>query len=264
MIDDMVIGQLAARTGVSVRNTSHDAEGAAYRALVVGVDRAGDGDRQRRRGRRDRACWQAVQDLVAHVGQRAQADRRGGFTVAGLRCRAGAACNLGGLERWGWIRLGDGPGRRRGYGTSRGLLARGGRPSDQSWLLRPPAVPGDARHGGAALAGPLRSAAGRPPFEISLARGSGTLPWSLPEVHPSDGFATHATGGEHTPQDAPLVVLLGQRLTERTIGQESRGTGHCRWRPTCCACSTRTRSPFGTCRPARVCPKGPSPSPSAT
>ena len=45
-----------------------------------------------------------------------------GITVDELRSRAGAACNIGGLERWGWISVGDVGGRRRdGYGSHRGV-----------------------------------------------------------------------------------------------------------------------------------------------
>jgi hypothetical protein len=42
-----------------------------------------------------------------------------GITVGELRARARAACNIGGLERWGWISVGDTGGRRRdGYGAT--------------------------------------------------------------------------------------------------------------------------------------------------
>lgn len=148
----------------------------------------------------------------------------GGVTVAELRSRAGAACNLGGLERWGWISVGDGPGRRAGYGTRSSLrgdtviaLTRAGRYARRLFSEKAGMVEQRWRDRfGAQLVDTLRDL---------LARGSETLPWSPPEVHSSDGFVTHATGGEQTsPQDAPLVVLLGQRLTERTIGQESRST----------------------------------------
>jgi hypothetical protein len=146
-----------------------------------------------------------------------------GVTVAELRRRAGAACNLAGLERWGWISVGDGSGRRAGHGASRGLR--------NDTVIRPTSAGRYARRlfpemvgqverrwrdrFGAQLVDTLRD---------QLALGSGTLPWSLPEVHSSDGFVTHATAGEHTPHDAPLVVLLGQRLTAQTIGHESRST----------------------------------------
>lgn len=145
----------------------------------------------------------------------------GGVTVAQLRSRAGAACNLGGLERWGWISVGDGPGRRAGYGTrsgSRGdtviALTRAGRYARRLFREKVGMVEQRWRDRfGAQLVDTPRDL---------LARGSETLPWSPPEVHPSDGFVTHVTSGEHTPQDVPPVVLLGQRRTERTIGQESR------------------------------------------
>jgi hypothetical protein len=45
-----------------------------------------------------------------------------GTTVDDLRAAARAACNIGGLERWGWITVGDpGAGRRDGYGSHRGV-----------------------------------------------------------------------------------------------------------------------------------------------
>ena len=45
-----------------------------------------------------------------------------GISAGELRVRARAACNIGGLERWGWITVGDpGGGRRDGYGSHRGV-----------------------------------------------------------------------------------------------------------------------------------------------
>jgi hypothetical protein len=45
-----------------------------------------------------------------------------GVTIDVLRGRAKAACNIGGLERWGWISVGDGGDKRRdGFGTHRGV-----------------------------------------------------------------------------------------------------------------------------------------------
>src|SRR5215469_14987928 len=47
-----------------------------------------------------------------------------GIRVGELRARARAACNIGGLERWGWITVGDaGGGRRAGYGSGRGVTS---------------------------------------------------------------------------------------------------------------------------------------------
>ncbi len=57
------------------------------------------------------------------------------------------------------------------------------------------------------------------------------MPWSPPEVHPSDGFYTHVVHSDASASDAdmnafegsrPLVALLGQTLTELTIDYESR------------------------------------------
>jgi hypothetical protein len=142
-------------------------------------------------------------------------------TVAELRCRAGAACNLAGLERWGWISVVDGPGRRGGHGTSRGLR--------NDTVIRPSSAGRYARRVFPTMIGRVeqrwRDRFGAQPIDTlreQLALGARPLPWSLPEVHPSDGFVTHATAGEHTPQDAPLVVLLGQRLTAQTIAHERR------------------------------------------
>ena len=45
-----------------------------------------------------------------------------GVAVDELRRRARATCNIGGLERWGWIAVGDVTGKRRiGYGSYRGV-----------------------------------------------------------------------------------------------------------------------------------------------
>jgi hypothetical protein len=44
---------------------------------------------------------------------------RDSITVDEMRTRARASCNLGGLERWGWITIDDPNIRRPGYGTHR-------------------------------------------------------------------------------------------------------------------------------------------------
>lgn len=45
-----------------------------------------------------------------------------GITVDSLGREAHATCNLAGLERWGWITVGDDDGvRRPGFGTQRGI-----------------------------------------------------------------------------------------------------------------------------------------------
>ncbi len=45
-----------------------------------------------------------------------------GITAGELRVRARAACNIGGLERWGWITVGDAEGGRRDGGGVTGSL----------------------------------------------------------------------------------------------------------------------------------------------
>jgi hypothetical protein len=184
------------------------------------MDRGGDGDRQPveaagadRVGRLFKISFPMWANALRLVDEE-------GIAVAELRRRAGAACNVGGLERWGWISVGVEPGRRPGYGTSRGLRAdtviaptRAGHYArrlfpesagmvEQRWRDR----------FGAEVVDTLRE---------QLTVGMRALPWSPPEVHPSDGFVTHVTGGEHPPPDAPLVVLLGQRLTQHTVHEES-------------------------------------------
>ncbi|HET9117607.1 MAG TPA: hypothetical protein VFN75_05950 [Pseudonocardiaceae bacterium] len=143
-----------------------------------------------------------------------------GIAVAELHRRAGAACNLGGLERWGWISVGARLGQRSGYGTSRGLRA--------DTVIAPTRAGRYARRLFPEIAGMVeqrwRDRFGAEVFDAlreQLTLEALTLPWSPPEVHPSDGFITHVTAGEHSPQDLPLVVLLGQRLTQRTVEEES-------------------------------------------
>ena len=47
------------------------------------------------------------------------------------------------------------------------------------------------------------------------------MPWSPPEVHPSDGFRTHVVdGGESVDSERPLAALLGQVLTADTLDFE--------------------------------------------
>jgi hypothetical protein len=48
----------------------------------------------------------------------------------------------------------------------------------------------------------------------------GQMPWSPPEVHPSNGFVTATIGGIPESGDRPLVALLGQVLTYLTLEHE--------------------------------------------
>jgi hypothetical protein len=148
-----------------------------------------------------------------------------GITVDELRARARAGCNIGGLERWGWITVGGtGAGRRDGYGSHRGVkgdtVLRPTRAGAYARRLWPRAVADvgqrwEARFGAAAL-GSLRDA---------LAPLAGQMPWAPPEVHASDGFRTHVAGGPAADgpaadRDVPLAGLLGQALTALTLERE--------------------------------------------
>ena len=143
-----------------------------------------------------------------------------GITVDGLRARARAACNIGGLERWGWITVGDvGPGRRAGYGSQRGVRGdtvlrptRAGAYARRLWPLAIADVEQRwrARFGEAAVSS-LREA---------LRPLAGPMPSSPPEVHPSDGFCTQVISGPDAGGDASLAGLLGQALTALTIDHE--------------------------------------------
>src|SRR5580698_7408676 len=143
-----------------------------------------------------------------------------GITVGELQARARARCNIGGLERWGWITVGDaGAGRRDGYGTHRGVRSdtvlrttRAGASARRRWPL---AVAGTEQRWrarfGAGLADSLQQA---------LLPLAGPLPSAPPEVSPADGFRTHVLPGPETEQDASLGALLGQALTALTIEDE--------------------------------------------
>lgn len=143
-----------------------------------------------------------------------------GITVDQLRARARAACNLGGLERWGWISVGDeGPGRRTGYGSHRGIKdgtvlrpTKAGTYARRVW----PRVVSDVerrwreRFGGDVIDS-LREA---------LESAPSPMPWSPPEVHPSDGFRTHIVAGAEDDGERPLAALLGQTLTGLAVEYE--------------------------------------------
>lgn len=148
-----------------------------------------------------------------------------GITVEQLRSAAGAACNIGGMERWGWIRVGEPvSGRRDGYGTQRGIKPdtvlrprQGGSYARHLW----PQVVGETeqawvRRFGGDLIAELRAAL------VPAGNNTGALlPWAPPEVHPSDGFLTH-TFERHDVEEGelPLPVLLAQALVARTLAAE--------------------------------------------
>jgi len=151
-----------------------------------------------------------------------------GVTVDELHARARATGNIPGLERWGWISVGDvGPKRRDGYGSGRGVkggtLLRPTRAGSYARRLWPATVSEVEQRWrvrfGSDVIGSLADA---------LRPRAGAMPWSPPVVHPSDGFFSHiverpASGeqaDEPSRQDLTLAVLMGQALTALTLEQE--------------------------------------------
>jgi hypothetical protein len=145
-----------------------------------------------------------------------------GVTVDELRTRARAACNIGGLERWGWISVGEmGAQRRDGYGSRRGVKGdsvvrptRAGTYARRLWprVLRDVEQRWRTRFGGD-LVDVLREA---------LRPLATSMPWSPPEVAPSNGFYTHVVDGDAINGERPLAALLGQVLTAFTLEHEQK------------------------------------------
>lgn len=149
-----------------------------------------------------------------------------GTALGEARSRARAECNIGGLERWGWITVDDGnvgPGARRdGYGTSRGLRpgtllrpTRAGETARRLWPMAVDTVESRwVQRFGSDVVAALRSA---------LAGLGPSMPWSPPQVGPSNGFRAVVVASEEgaIPGELPLVVLLGQALTALTLRSES-------------------------------------------
>lgn len=144
-----------------------------------------------------------------------------GIAVGELRARARAACNIGGLERWGWISVGDAGGQRRdGYGSHRGVkgdtVVRPTRSGTYARRLWPRVVSGAEERWRTRFGGQVIDALG-----AALLGVVKPMPWSPPEVHPSDGFRTHIVdGGDAADGERPLVALLGQVLTAFTLQHE--------------------------------------------
>jgi hypothetical protein len=145
-----------------------------------------------------------------------------GVTVADARSRARAACNLGGLERWGWITVGPAaPRARPGYGSGRGIEA--------DTELRPTAAGSAARRLWPAVVGRVERAWAERFGADALDALRATLdlepemPWAPPEVHASHGFVSRLVEGPPEP-GGPLVARLGQALTSCTLaGERSLG-----------------------------------------
>jgi hypothetical protein len=143
-----------------------------------------------------------------------------GVTVDELRSLARAACNLGGLERWGWIAVGEVSNKRRdGYGSHRGIKG--------DTILRPTRAGTYARKAWPGIVAGVeerwRTRFGTDVIDAlraALIEVTAPMPWSPPEVHPSDGFRTHVIEGDAAVAEVPFVALLGQVLTAFTLEQE--------------------------------------------
>ena len=58
-------------------------------------------------------------------------------------------------------------------------------------------------------------------LRAALGNNDANMPWSPPEVHPSDGFRTHVVDAPATTEsDVPLVARLGQTLAALTVDYE--------------------------------------------
>ncbi|HZT97664.1 MAG TPA: hypothetical protein VFB34_12590, partial [Chloroflexota bacterium] len=138
------------------------------------------------------------------------------------RSRTCAACNLGGLERWGWISVGDQRGgRREGYGSHRGIKGE--------TVLRPTRAGSHARRLWPAVIDEVerrwRDRFGHGTVEAvrdALERLANHGPWSLPEIHASNGFFTNTTGEGVTDEPRSTAALIGQALTALTLDHEQR------------------------------------------
>jgi hypothetical protein len=143
-----------------------------------------------------------------------------GVTVGELQARAKARCNIGGLERWGWISMGEPGGKRRaGYGTHRGVkvdtVLRPTRAGSYARRLWPGAIATVEERWRARFGDELLLS-----LDEALRPLAGGMPWAPPEVHPSDGFISHVIEGPLVDEEAPLAAHMAQVLTALTLGQE--------------------------------------------
>ena len=186
----------------------------AWIAFAMEADNAVDATDPRHVGARFRISLAMWANALRVIGD-------DGTTLDELRYAARAGANIGGLERWGWISVGDvAAGRREGYGTSRGLrgdtvlrLTRAGAFACELWprVIADVEERWETRFGRDVLAALRRALS-------PLGHG---MPSAPPEVAPSDGFRTHVITAEADDmRERPLGVLLGQALTQLTLEHE--------------------------------------------
>jgi hypothetical protein len=147
-----------------------------------------------------------------------------GITVADLQRRAGAGCNLPGLERWGWITLGDANEPRAGFGSSRGVRAhtvvrptRAGRFARREW---PRVLDTVEQRWNTRFGTPTLDA-----LRARLRESLAVVPWGVPEVAAANGFRTLLVDTDaSTDDDGSLIVLLSRALTDLTVQHERDAT----------------------------------------
>jgi hypothetical protein len=108
----------------------------AWVAFTIEVDNAVEAEGADRTGRLFRISIAMWANGLRCIGE-------DGITVDELRAQARAACNIGGLERWGWITVGDPADQRLRAGleaivSQREVLAEGLRPPGGCWRAAKP------------------------------------------------------------------------------------------------------------------------------
>jgi hypothetical protein len=165
----------------------------AWIAFTIEADNAAEAAGSQRVGRLFRISLPMWANGLRFIGTE-------GISAGELRARARAACNIGGLERWGWITVGAAGGRREGYGSHRGVssgtVLRATRAGAYARRVWPEVVAGTERR--------WRDRFGDTAVRVlqdALRRYPRQMPSALPEVHAPDGFRTHVVEGPAPEED---------------------------------------------------------------
>jgi hypothetical protein len=185
----------------------------AWIAFTIEADNAAEAAGSQRVGRLFRISLPMWANGLRFIGTE-------GISAGELRARARAACNIGGLERWGWITVGDAAGgRREGYGSHRGVssgtVLRATRAGAYARRVWPEVVAGTERR--------WRDRFGDTAVRVLqdvLRRYPRQMPSALPEVHAPDGFRTHVVEGPAPEEDGWLAGRLAHALTSLTLDHE--------------------------------------------